>query len=92
MALAAGRQNDEQQQERLQPDRRLDLRGTLCPVNFVKTKLALEEMNPGQLLEVIVDDGEPIANIPRSVKAEGHQIVEVEKESDGFRLTIRVAG
>ncbi|KXK30659.1 MAG: hypothetical protein UZ01_01328 [Candidatus Brocadia sinica] len=40
------------------PDDRIDLRGVLCPINFVKTKLKLEMMDSGQILEVILDDGE----------------------------------
>ena len=43
----------------------LDLRGVICPYNFVKTKLRLETMQPGQVLEVFLDDGEPIRKRPR---------------------------
>ena len=49
------------------PDEELDLRGVICPYNFVKTKLKLESMAPGQLLLVHLDDGDPIRNVPRSV-------------------------
>ncbi len=70
-------------------DARLDLSGVACPMNFVKTKLQLEEMDAGQLLEVIIDDGEPIRNVPRSVQAEGHKIVKNEQLPDGhFKLVI----
>lgn len=69
---------------------RLDLRGTLCPMNFVLTKLKLEEMDPGEILEVAIDDGEPMRNVPKSVKAEGHTIVKVEPlAGEGYRLHIR---
>jgi TusA-related sulfurtransferase len=68
----------------------LDLRGTLCPINWVKTKLALEELTEGETLEVILDDGEPMRNVPRSVKAEGHRVLGVKEDGDGaYRLTIR---
>lgn len=68
----------------------LDLRGTLCPMNWVKTKLVLEEMAEGELLEVIVDEGEPLRNIPRSAKQESHKIVKVEPVGDhASKLTIR---
>ncbi|MEK6713072.1 MAG: sulfurtransferase TusA family protein, partial [Nitrospirota bacterium] len=63
--------------ETVNPDDTLDLKGVLCPINFVKTKLKLEEMEVGQVLEVILDDGEPMRNVPRSVKAEGHKIIGV---------------
>jgi len=75
-----------------QPDLKIDLRGTPCPLNWVKTKLRLEDMDPGQCLEVLLDDGEPIRNVPRSVKAEGHKIVEVTPLDGGFRLLIESSG
>lgn len=68
--------------------RRIDLNGVRCPLNFVKTKLELEMMGQGEILEVILDDGEPIRNVPRSVKNEGHKILKVERQEDGFRLLI----
>lgn len=72
------------------PDQTLDLRGVLCPMNFVQTKLKLEEMKTGQVLEVVLDDGEPMRNVPRSVKEEGHRIVGVEKQPDStYKLLIR---
>jgi tRNA 2-thiouridine synthesizing protein A len=72
------------------PDEKLDLRGVLCPTNFVHTKLKLEDMDAGQVLEIVLDDGEAIRNVPRSVKGEGHRIVGVEKLSNGaYRLLIR---
>jgi TusA-related sulfurtransferase len=70
------------------PDKSIDLRGTPCPLNWVKTKLRLEEMRPGMLLEVVVDDGAPARNVPRSVGIEGHEVVETEATPDGVRLLI----
>lgn len=74
-------------------DDSLDLRGVLCPINFVKTKLKLDEMANGEKLEVYLDAGEPIANVPRSVKNEGHQIIKAIKDADGFfRVIIKKNG
>ena len=74
-------------------DNRLDLKGVSCPINFVKTKIKLEEMQDGQVLELIIDDGEPMQNVPRSIKEEGHKIIRVEKLPDSsFRLLIRKGG
>lgn len=71
-------------------DRTLDLKGVACPLNFVKTKLKLEEMAVNQILEVILDNGEPIQTVPRSVKEEGHQILAVEKiDEKHYKLLIR---
>ncbi|MFQ5442691.1 MAG: sulfurtransferase TusA family protein [Thermodesulfobacteriota bacterium] len=73
----------------IKADAHLDLRGVMCPTNFVKTKLKLEAMDDGEVLEVILDSGEPIQNVPKSVKEEGHKIVMVEKEDGAFRLMIK---
>jgi len=74
--------------EEKKPNDTLDLRGVVCPTNFVKTKLKLEEMNSGEILEIVIDEGEPIANVPRSIKEEGHKIIKVEKLNSHFRLLI----
>lgn len=66
----------------------LDLRGTICPMNFVKTKLKLEELNPGERLMVILDDGEPIKNVPRSVKEDGHLVLEMTRVDNHYWLLI----
>ncbi len=72
------------------PDASLDLRGVLCPINFVQAKLKLEEMEVGQVLEVVLDDGEPMRNVPRSIKEEGQRIIGVSKQSDSsYRLLVR---
>lgn len=65
------------------PDERMDLRGTPCPINFVRTKLRLEQMAPGALLEVWLDPGEPVEQVPDSLAIEGYRIERLE-ERDGF--------
>lgn len=77
------------EEEKIIPDDKIDLRGVLCPINFVKTKLKLEMMDSGQILEVILDDGEPIRSVPRSIKEEGHRIVKVENVENTYRLLIK---
>jgi len=70
-------------------DEYLDLKGVACPYNFVKTKLKLEEMDAGQTLQIIIDEGEPYKNVPRSVLNEGHKILEEEKVEDKhYRIVI----
>lgn len=61
------------------PDEILDLKGVSCPFNYVKAKLKLETMEIGKTLEVILDDGAPIKNVPRSLKQDGHSILLQEK-------------
>ncbi|MFQ5886418.1 MAG: sulfurtransferase TusA family protein [Anaerolineae bacterium] len=58
-------------------DQELNLKGEVCPYTFVKTKLALEMMEPGQVLRVIVDHLPAVENVPRSVSNEGHEVLNV---------------
>jgi sulfite reductase (ferredoxin) len=60
-----------------------DLRGVACPMNFVKTKMELARMKPKELLEVWLDDGAPIENVPGSVREEGHTILQ-QKRINGY--------
>ena len=74
-------------------DEAIDITDVVCPVTFVKTKVALEEMDDGQILQVHLNDGEPVQNVPRSVKDEGHQILKLRDNEDGtYELFIKKAG
>lgn len=66
------------------PLRFKDLRGVACPMNFVRVKLELAAMPSGAILEIWLDDGQPIENVPRSAQGEGHTILSQEKESEGY--------
>ena len=70
-------------------DAELDLRGVICPYNFVKTKLKLETMEEGQVLSVLLDEGDPIRNVPRSVENEGHTVLAQERFAQAYRILIR---
>ncbi|NKB81607.1 MAG: sulfurtransferase TusA family protein [Nitrospirales bacterium] len=71
------------------PQAELDLKGVICPYNFVKTKLKLESMQAGEILAVILDDGDPIHNVPNSIENEGHTILSREKCGEGYRVFIQ---
>jgi len=71
------------------PDAQLDLRGTPCPINFVRTKLTLDRMAPGSLLEVWLDEGEPIEQVPDSLRLEGYPIEQIEEKDNFFALRVR---
>jgi TusA-related sulfurtransferase len=71
------------------PDATIDLRGTPCPLNFVRTKLKLEKMPPGQLLEVWLDPGEPIEQVPDSLTMAGYTITQIADRTDFFALQVR---
>ena len=53
---------------------RLDLTGVPCPMNWVRARLALEDLGPGDALELVLDDGEPLDNVPRSAREDGHAV------------------
>jgi TusA-related sulfurtransferase len=67
----------------------LDLRGTPCPINFVRTKIKLEQMTTGELLEVWLDAGEPIEQVPDSLKMAGYTIEQIFAHQDFFKLQVR---
>lgn len=75
--------------EELEPMEELDLRGVICPYNFVKTKLKLESLEIGDQLRVLLDEGEPIRNVPQSITNEGHQILKQEKVDHYYLVVIR---
>ncbi|HJN22890.1 MAG TPA: sulfurtransferase TusA family protein [Rhodospirillales bacterium] len=58
----------------------LDITPETCPLTFVKTKLLLERMSPGQVAEVRLKGTEPLENVPRSVREHGHQMLRLEPE------------
>jgi sulfite reductase (ferredoxin) len=66
-----------------------DFRGVKCPMNFVKTKIELATIKTGDLLEILLDDGEPIDNVPASIKGEGHLILEQKKIENYWQVVIR---
>lgn len=75
------------------PIQTLDLRTTKCPLNFVKTRLALEKLAMGDILEVwILSESQSSLNIPNSIRQEGHTVLHVETAEDGLqRLLIQKA-
>lgn len=72
-----------------------DLRGVACPMNYVKTKLKLEMMDAGEKLEVWLDAGEPIKNVPMSLKNDGHKILvqeALEADASHYRVLVEKVG
>lgn len=64
-------------------DDEVDITDVVCPVTFVKAKVALEELDAGKILRIRMNDGEAVQNVPRSIKDEGHQIMKLIKNDDG---------
>ena len=69
----------------------IDLRGVCCPTNFVKAKLALEMADSGDVLEFYLDEGEPVQNVPRSLKEEGNKLLGLKKVDGYYVLTVEKA-
>jgi TusA-related sulfurtransferase len=73
-----------------EPDDRLDLTGVPCPANFTRAFLRLEGMDEGETLELIVDDGEPIENVPANIKDDGHEVLHIQRLSESsWRVLVR---
>ena len=69
----------------------IDLLGVKCPFNYVKTKIKLETMASGSILEVLLDEGEPSENVPRSIKNDGHKVVSLTEENGHYKLIVEKA-
>jgi tRNA 2-thiouridine synthesizing protein A len=66
----------------VKPDKSIDIKGLVCPNTFVKAKLAIESMEIGQVLEIILDYEEASRSIPRSMIEHGHTLLRIEKITD----------
>jgi tRNA 2-thiouridine synthesizing protein A len=68
----------------------LDITNELCPMTYVRTRLALDRMTPGQTLLVRLKGEEPLKNVPRTATEQGHEILSLETDPDGIsHLLIR---
>jgi tRNA 2-thiouridine synthesizing protein A len=71
----------------------LDITREVCPMTYVRTKLKLESLADGAVLEVFLKGSEPLKNVPRSAREEGHEVLTMEARPDGsHRLLIRKQG
>ncbi|WP_428542849.1 sulfurtransferase TusA family protein [Rhodopila sp.] len=70
--------------------RELDITSDICPMTFVRTRLALDRLNPGETLLVSLRGEEPLRNVPRSLAEQGHEVLSLETDPAGIsRLLIR---
>ena len=67
----------------------LDLHGEVCPYTFVKTKLALEQLAPGEELLVVVDHAPASRNVPRACREDGHEVLFVEEDAGAWKIRVR---
>lgn len=68
----------------------VDLRGVCCPTNFVKAKLAIEMAEIGDVIEFYLDEGEPVQGVTRSLKNEGHRLLDLKKVDGYYLLKVEV--
>jgi len=81
------------EEEQLKFDKELNIKGEVCPYTFVRSKLALEAMKAGEVLQVIVDHQPATENVPRSMENEGHKVLTVNKINDtDWQIVVRKAG
>ena len=70
--------------------REIDITNEICPMTYVRTRLALDRMTPGQTLLVRLKGQEPLKNVPRTATEQGHDVLSLETDPDGIsRLLIR---
>ena len=68
----------------------LDITKDRCPMTFVKTKLKLEELEPGDTLEILLTAGEPLDNVPRTAEDQGYTVLETTPVKDNiYKVVIR---
>lgn len=71
-------------------DELVDITDKVCPLTFVKAKVAIEEIEDGEILAIRMNDGEPVQNVPRSFKEDGHKILKLIDNEDGtYTLLVR---
>ena len=71
-------------------DKTIDLKGQVCPYTFVRSKLAIEKMSLGEVLEVILDHKPAVENVPKSMENEGQKVLTVEQTSEKeWRIVVR---
>lgn len=74
-------------------DEFLDITDVVCPITFVKVKVALEELDDGKILKIKLNEGEPVQNVPRSLKDENHKVLALDDNGDGtFTLFVEKGG
>ena len=71
-------------------DSALDITAEICPMTYVRTRLALDRLRPGQVLEVRLRGADPLRNVPASAVRQGHEVLDQRPQQDGStRLLLR---
>jgi tRNA 2-thiouridine synthesizing protein A len=70
----------------------VDIRAEVCPMTYVRTKLALEALAPGDVLEVRLRGEEPRRSVPASAREEGHAVLSLTAQADGSHVLLLKKG
>jgi TusA-related sulfurtransferase len=70
------------------PDKTIDITRDVCPMTFVKTRIALDRLSPGQILLVRLRGDEPTRNVPRTAAEQGHTVLDQHQDADGTTLLL----
>jgi tRNA 2-thiouridine synthesizing protein A len=71
----------------------LDITKEHCPITFVKTKLMLEKLEKGDILEILLTEGEPLDNVPKTLTEQGHKVLEIKNiDKNIFKIIVEKAG
>ena len=73
----------------MRPDKQLDCTGLYCPEPVFRTRMALDELEPGETLEVTADDPAAYEDLKRLVERLGHEVLSLTKEGDEIQIVIR---
>ena len=85
-----GRKGEYMEIAGIEIDDQVDITDKVCPLTFVKAKVALDELEDGEVIAIRMNDGEPVQNVPRSIKEEGHQILKLVNNEDGtYNLIVK---
>jgi sulfite reductase (ferredoxin) len=86
--VASSTEATQEEKYEKRPHKFKDLRGVRCPINFAQTKVQLATMKPGETLGILLDDGEPIKNVPDSVRLDGHLVLRQERVGEYWNVLI----
>ena len=76
--------------EGIKIDDTVDITDKVCPLTFVMAIVAIDELDDGEVIVIRMNDGEPVQNVPRSIKEEGHQILKLVNNEDGtYNLIVK---
>jgi TusA-related sulfurtransferase len=68
--------------DEIKVDKTIDIRGQVCPYTFVRSKLAIEKMNVGEVLEIVLDHKAAVENVPKSMENEGQKVLKIDQPAE----------